>query len=343
MPAVKLRKPKQLVLPIIEPVQMPAPARKALEYLEKMENNTFYFGFGYGYVKPDGEIWRNRNRSCHAEMNHYNVAKSLFTIMPVAAKNDDPQYTKEIRLRWSEYLTKYSPWKDVPTPNSVEFGAEKGWVIHNLKLPSNLIAGFCFATRTPCEHLAETLSMFDYMDKGVDPNLAMFFGTALLHADDKAAAWDTVNRGHHPVDTGTAYKEYVENFCLGRPAKPNKPFQDSPNYSPVNAIWGGSAGWGENAGDKMYHAYLKQEYKPKDAGVGVRAFNVGRQIMKHPKEWWLEVALAETKRIGELRNANKIVGQPVKADGVGELGGKRRGVRLDGLLRDKAGRFHKRG
>lgn len=275
------------------PIVLSEPARKALEYLNTEENNSFYYMFEYGPVNgvKNPKVVMTTNRACHAEMSQYKEAKAIWSKNPKAGHKQ--AVPKKVQEAWTEWLLKRSPWSKIPIQTTVEFALKKGFVIQDMDIPANYLVNFLIATRMPCEHGEHVNRWYKFTKAGVPENVAFILG---CFTNDKGQSI-CPNYGHHPFDSGCFHMTAVENFVKGEIARPNQPYSKSPLYYPCNSVW-----YKEKGTD--FELYIKERYHkliPKQS-KDTRIFKVNNEETKYQFTFdqWVEIGKLEHKRITGL-------------------------------------------
>lgn len=287
---------------------MPRKAKKAIskqklvsdgyKYLRETEPGPRFY---YGIFNSKGERVPGNISVCHAGLASLKDGRVLYTFTPRPGNNKTRN--NSVFLEYIDWLISASPWKlaGVVPKMSVKFAAEHGFLIINTKLPANLLANFCVATRQPNEqwHLVERWK--DFKDFGVHPNLSFVFAEALGMSD----YWKTSTNNHEPLDIDIIPKASVENFVQGKVVLASQPFVQSGSYRPCNTVWGG------NDSDP-YSQYLDQTYPVEKIKAESRRMfsvpqvntiegNVGygwsQASVSRSREQWKDIALVESKRI----------------------------------------------
>lgn len=257
----------------------------------------------FSSLNERGEWKDYYERACHADLGRIYGCKALFTAMPRDFNNESRE-DKELFPVYVRWLVKQSPWKNCFAPISPRLAVTHGFIVTDMNLPANLVANFCMATRQPFEHPYITRRWYEFVQHGVNPNLAFVFATALQNHD----YWGTYEVGHNPLDTSSITIEGVKYFCFGKYQRPNQPFGESGKY------WPSSLGWlPKEEGDypedtHSYKEFLLKTYKPKGAPSN-RMFIVQdeKPKLKFTHEEWIEIALAETRRIFNVKPKRRAV------------------------------------
>jgi len=292
---VRARKPKTNAIKTVN--------NKAVAFLKKIENDTTYYNFGFGYFKNGTLAPIKFTGPCHAKLYNFRDYRALYTLTPPPDKVCLPEQFRAF-ITW---LAQRSPWKNVPYPTEPELAWTKGFVITDMNLPANLVGNFCIATRIPCEHPTVVTRWHEFVSAGINENLALIFASCLRagshNNDDYTDKPDKLlwkrSPGHYPLDVFDADVSYVENFCLGRVVQPNHPLLTSPQYTPCNTVWGETYGG-------AYRKFLKKTYDFGEALKSKRLFAIPDpddndysqdRKMRVPNERWIEIIKAEQERI----------------------------------------------
>jgi len=277
-------------------IVLPAPAKKALEYLDKHQNNSYYYQFEYGVVKKDGDIYVSPNKACHAQM--HSMPKDCTAIWskfpkPGHGYHGDKVKITEQTLKFNDWLLHRSPWAQVFVPTTTEFATKKGFVIADLNQAANLIVNALIATRIPSEHYWEVARWNDLVDAGVHENMAFILTVSFGREGVKLSG----GIGHHPLDPNELTMEAVEAFMNGTPKGCNHPYVKNQDYKPCNKVWGGNIKGDFNYQGNPYGCYIEKQY-PIKKEAGARMFRVSDDAyMKYPLARLVEIGITETGRI----------------------------------------------
>lgn len=267
---------------------------KAYDFLDKQENNSYYYHFEYGLINEDGKPFAATNHACHAEMSSLKGKPAA-----VWSKYPKPGYGHNVDeaavLAFNDWLVHRSPWNKAVMPDmNTKFVIKKG-VVCPVNIPANYLVNFLIATRIACEHPKHVIWWNKLVNAGVNEDMAFVFGCLLAHASINAvniSISKTFGFSHHPFELFT--KERVSNFINHKIANPSKNYEDNKDYRPCTAVWGNKTGY-------CYSQFLMETYPDKGAVKSVRTFLVGvnydGEMVSHTFAEWAEIANIEHKRI----------------------------------------------
>lgn len=297
MPRQK-KAPRALVIPLVGKwPKVSDAAGKALAFLSERENDSNHDSyFPHGYVTEKGHVKTGKTYVCHADLGDFKKAQALWTLFPHSYQGAVP---KKIELKFIDYLMKRSPWKHVPVMLDKNFVWDHGFLVEDMTVPANLMGNFCVVTRM-CGERPDAINFWNEMvEAGVNENVALLFALSINTTPKQAyyysdeMSWSKYDKGHDPFNAFSMTKEYAENFVAGKVADKKEEFGKNPNYRPCNTVWGPC----EKHGDS-YKKFIYDTYQPAEA-ADRRMFHVGAQNEKvFPRERWIEVAIAESIRMG---------------------------------------------
>lgn len=207
---------------------------------------------------------------CHMYMKHVHMGAEV--IYSKFARPDAAKYQKATDA-WFDWITgPKSPWAPVfklgMTFAEKKFFGPEFWRTHGFifdrldKIPSNVLHNFLVASRMPHEWPGMVLAWYEMVQKGVSPEMALALESVWVigcseNTQTKDFQMQPTNFYDWPLDVGTANEKYVQNFLLHDMQKDvfNKPYSESHQYTPVNAIWGRSST------GKKYQTILKETYE----------------------------------------------------------------------------------
>ena len=222
----------------------------------------------------------NTNVYCHAGLNNPGGGKYGYEGgeykyvggqkgVPVAVFNSicNIVVDDKIALRYLEWLQNFSPWAEIWMTKSARVTLKQGVMVANTDVPSNLLAGGMFASRSIWEYPNIALVWNAFVERGLHPQIAYY----LAHIFD--TSWGNISwhpkSGHVALDGNNCIPTHIVNFLTNnRDDQPS--YRETKNYTNVHATWKKP---NEDVKIVVDHSKLLTEVRNEDGKGKVNPFN----------------------------------------------------------------------
>ncbi|MBL4940511.1 MAG: hypothetical protein JKY81_02465 [Colwellia sp.] len=232
-----------------------ARSKELLRVMRKKQNKQRRAGIqdsnaNFGAVLPEGKTKYVVGKICHAGLGNnyggdYQGALSVVSLITVD-RIKEKRLAKGYTTPYYRWLLNVSPWKDVFITKCPKEAMKKG-VILRTDVPSNLMNGALICSRygwegqgggyTPKQQI---YAWGELRKRGVDESFA-FIMAHQARMNRGHLYWNNTNGGHEVISLHEMSRSSVKKFLIGEVPKQslyNKTFQEKPQRSGINAIWG---------------------------------------------------------------------------------------------------------
>jgi hypothetical protein len=283
-------------------------------------DNAFYGGVCYDILTKKS-VMKEIQYPCHKYMKYICKPEAVYNRF-----THRPTLSGKARRAFFDFLmSDDSPWRefknrhethlpeDVLEEDKIEWIYQNGWVWTDFSAPTNLQHSFLVASRGVSEWPKLITRWYKWQSQGLNKALCYIF-LDMFHPETGARDKNNkeifkINRSNMydwPFDVCTSPEETVKNFISGRLDKSvlKEPFKDTPNYTPVNAIFGINNDFQNSYVNTIYELYRdkfgfsKEENQEfwKERGIGFSYYNDANYWLVRESEI-LEIIKLEGERL----------------------------------------------
>lgn len=197
-----------------------------------------------GWVKPDGSVVYYHNGGCHAALAYEYVeggvpkGKNLVTVFSGIQNNKATLSNKdEAERTFIEWLLFHSPFKEAFLPDTTENALSYRVLMGDPDKPSNIMGAGLMSTRIFNEHPTVLQMWWEFVKRGLHPNIAFAFSHRMYIAGKKILPHIPVHTGCFNGSFAVSYysgggkactrEDYLLNFLQGKYDNLGKPYRSN--------------------------------------------------------------------------------------------------------------------
>lgn len=216
----------------------------------------------FGSIRPDGSNLDWENRACCAALNYSNSGHEkaqAFYIWQEAKRGPET----DAWIAW--IIGPQSPWIELvkaQPEQDVEQVCNYGYIMTNLKFPSNYVVTFLMHFRLALEFPSRCSWWYKAVQAGANPSIAAYLAECVTEHKDKGQIVGTsYHTGFMTGYSGVSTIKNILNQQYVKSAASPHTFYDNTAYTPCHKVWGYS---GEDNLSKGIYATLVSFAKDKE-------------------------------------------------------------------------------